>query len=334
MPLPTDSTAMAENATESPPLKFSQLPASVPFAPKMLLGTNAEKHLLIGTNGELLWLDNNFNPLGEERIPFPTPLTKACVCKDEIIGVWIDHEIQTARLAAIKIEGEIEQGVGRDEVRLNTKQSYSTAIHVKGAVWSHALTAEPLALNSIGDCYAFALWQKGIYFHSPNSEPIWSRGELSWPEIAKYKRAEELSFLHQHKGNIMAWSRGGGWAELSAENGEVIRQGVLEIPEPLTGVFYSEEGKWLLSCGDSAIRINLLEEQESASTVKLAGPINHANWSGESNSWKIAGWRQDIIWGESIAWEMRDELGIHVCKIGEAWCVLDNNGNWSKHLGK
>ncbi|MBT3771875.1 MAG: hypothetical protein HOF90_03140 [Euryarchaeota archaeon] len=308
------------------------LPAKTPFPPKMLLSVSAEKHLLIGTNGEIICLDENFASLGESKTPFPSQITKACICGDFLIGVWIDHEILTARLAALPLELDFENGVGRDEIRINTKSQSAAAIHVKGAIWSHALTAEPLALTSIEGNYAFALWNRGVYFHHPDSEAIWARGEITWEKLSKYSRGNELFHLHEYKGDIMAWSRGGGWAVLSNENGDYLEGGILELPEVLDQVFYHELGGWLLTCGDSVVRMADLSTPDVHETAKLAGPIGYAVWDIETNSWLITGWRQDMIWGEQINWTSRRELGIHISKIEGAWCVLSNSGEWSRHL--
>ena len=130
----------------------------------------------------------------------------------------------------------------------------------------------------------------------------------------------------------MAWSRGGGWAVLSNENGDYLEGGILELPEVLDQVFYHELGGWLLTCGDSVVRMADLSTPDVHETAKLAGPIGYAVWDIETNSWLITGWRQDMIWGEQINWTSRTELGIHISKIEGAWCVLSNSGEWSRHL--
>ena len=125
---------------------MAELPVNCPIAPKKLLDVGSiERLLVIGVDGDLLWLDKkNLKPMCEPANPFPGSVMHFAIVKEGFAATWIDHELRTARMAALPLNENFIQGIKKDELR-DVQRIGQTIPHVSGAIWSHLLDAEPLA---------------------------------------------------------------------------------------------------------------------------------------------------------------------------------------------
>ena len=101
----------------------------------------------------------------------------------------------------------------------------------------------------------------------------------------------------------------------------------LEIECDLEDVFNQGE-KFLLSSKDGWT----WEFENGQITVarKLRGTIQDAIFDVED--WRIISWRDDLMLrGDSIR---RADLGVQLIKKDDYWMVLDNQGNFSRHMSE
>ena len=63
---------------------------------------------------------------------------------------------------------------------------------------------------------------------------------------------------------------------------------------------------------------------------KLRGTIQDAIFDGED--WRIISWREDLMLrGESV---QRFDLGVQLIQKDDVWMVIDNQGNFSRHMSE
>jgi len=284
----------------------------------------------IDVDGGITKLSADFKPLGETCNPFPTSLSTSILSDDKLTGFWIDHELLTARLAQIDISSQLQPGISRADLRLALNSGENDNIHVRGAEWSHAMNAELMAMAQISEVICFALWKRGIYGIDLEGTELWRQESVTWPELEGLQRAEEIVSILSEGENFRFWGKGGGWALISPQDGKIVEQGILEMPQSVDQVFHDSAGGWLVLSSHSAFHYSTLDS--APSHLEFQGPVNHANWDDEISSWRITGWRQDAIIGPHPKYELRSEIGVFVDRDVDGWKVLDNSGNLSSHM--
>ena len=295
---------------------MGKLPITCPISPKKLL------------DGDLLWLDaKSLEPMCEPANPFPGSVMHTAIVKEGFASTWIDHELRTARMAALPLNENFLQGIKKDELR-DIQRIGQTIPHVSGAIWSHMLDAEPLASCSHDGGLIFGLWKRGVY-RILEGEIDWSAPMPDWNSKKSLPRDDEMITLENNNGRIYAWSKTGLWAEIDPFNGGIIDTGSIDLPGWLDCIFINENGHRIISCeSQGSLFVETLDSKPIV--LSLPGPIGDAIF--EDGIWRITGWRYDLILdGDSVEISEREELGIGIHKHEEKWLVLDNLGQWSEH---
>ena len=125
---------------------------------------------------------------------------------------------------------------------------------------------------------------------------------------------------------MYVWTRGGKYRIISLQGGKILDEKSLEIECDLENV-YSHSNRFLLSSKDGWTW-EIIDGEISVAR-KLRGTIQDAVFDG--NDWRIISWREDIMLrGESVP---RDDLGVQILKQEESWMVVDNQGQFTPHMG-
>ncbi len=290
--------------------------------------------LLVGVDGELQWLDaETLEPRSDSFRPFPSPITRSIVIEDALIGFWVEHDILAARMACLPLDGEFAQGVNKSSVRasMHSGSEYDGPVDVAGARWSHVLDAEPLGLTELAGDIAFALWKRGVYCISLDAAEKWRRPQIEWVELEGIPRGQEISGMHEVSGELYLWSRAGGWARISAEDGQTLELGTIEAPASITDTFHSSQGGWLLCTSRGHLLRFMDPEDDEVTMVDVGGPVSAAVWDEDIRAWRMCGWREDLIWSdEGMMRFERDELGVQILQQEGKWQILENLGKWSE----
>ena len=304
-----------------------------PTPPKFLL-VNEERMVQIDTEGGVCILHPlRFNALDPVRHPFPGNITNATLVGEHgLASTWVERDLSLARLALIDLREPLQSGIEMSDLRVAVDAGKSDHHHVAGAVWSHILDAEPLAICEYHGDIVFCTHHRGIYRIGPDSTEIWRRKPLIWDLLSDLPDGDVLVALVSSGDSIWAFSIGGGWAEIEGSSGNVIRKGIHQFKSSTNRVWHGSNGNWLLGLSENRMAWwNVLDE--SISVVNVNGPIQDACMV--EGDWLITGWRQDLCWRKTNLHSgpessKRPEIG---CKIvdrdSEGFWVLDNRGQWS-----
>ena len=154
---------------------------------------------------------------------------------------------------------------------------------------------------------------------------------MEWPELERIPRGEEICGMHEVDGVLFLWSRAGGWAKLSAEDGETLDIGNIEAPASITDTFHSEEGGWLLCTSRGHLLRFKNPKEDEVTLADIGGPVSAAAWDPQRKAWRMCGWREDLVWDDSgMSRFERDELGVQILQHGGTWKILENLGLWSE----
>ena len=258
---------------------------------------------------------------GHTASPFPTDITHAAMCDAGLVATWVDHELRLARMALLPLTEKLENGITKAELRLNR----NTAM-VVGATWCHIIDAEPLALCAKDDKIIFALWMRGLYCVDSQDNEVWRLPLFESKEKAP-PRSDEIAAISILEEDVVVWTRGGKYRKISLSSGEIMVEKTLEIECDLEDVFNHGE-KFLLSSKDGWTWE--FENEQITVARKLRGTIQDAVFDGDD--WRIISWRDDLMLrGDSVR---RYDLGVQLIKKDNVWMVLDNQGNFSRHMSK
>ena len=251
--------------------------------------------------------------------PFPADITHASLCDGGLIATWVEHELRLARMALLPLDEKLNDGVSKAELRLSRNTTM-----VAGSTWCHIVDAEPLALNAKDDKIIFALWMRGLYCIDSNDNEIW-RLPLFESNEKSPPRSDEIAAISILDEYIMVWTRGGKYRKITLETGEILSEKALDIECDLEEVFNHGE-KFLLSSKDGWTWE--FENDQITVARKLRGTVQDAVLDAED--WRIISWRDDLMLrGESIR---RTDLGVQLILRDGIWMVLDNQGNFSRHM--
>jgi len=277
-------------------------------------------NILVGTQGEIIKLDNEYNSVGEYVKPFPSPISEGIIIDDIWIGFWVDQEFRDSRMGALALSEEILDGESRDKLR----NSFANKSIVKpnGTLWSRILDSEPLAIGNYNSNLIFSTRNGGVYAIDIDANELWRAEIPIWPELGDIRGENEIISICGTEENIYLWSEGGGIAIINPIDGEIISTKIIEINEKISKVVFSERGKWFIIFHDG--EIGQMESFEGKLTIFNTGsPVIDAIY--DEGIWKWTGWRQDgrIEKGRELI-VPRDEIGVGI--TGDL--VITNDGKW------
>ena len=300
-----------------------ELPPKVPFHALTVI-PHKNGHLAVGIDGEFQQLDAALSPTGDVRKPFPMGVRHTCLTNDVVVATWVDHELLMARMAAFECDTPLKDGVERGDLR--TRTSIEAAIHPAGSAWSHVLDAEPLALCGHPGGFAFVLYNKGIYAMGRDAGEHWRVELPTWAELKKLPRANDIVSITHSKGQLKVWSRGGGTQSYDAGSGDLLSTGVFHYDGVLQQV-YADGIHELLVYDDGAVV--WLDEGVTMVEGKLAGPVQHAFWNEEEQTWLVAGWREELrLSTNGVERTSMTEIPVHILSVEQRVMMLLNNGEW------
>lgn len=299
------------------------LPPSVPFH-ALTIVQHPQGYMAVGIDGEFLRLDEHLAPIGEVANPFPMGVRQTCIADGVFVGTWIDHELLMARMAALDFNLPLVEGPDRGVLR--TRTTIEAAQHPKGALWSHVLDAEPLALCGHAKGFAFVLYKKGIYAMGNDAGEHWRIELPTWPELKKLPRANDIVAATLNHNSLRVWSRGGGRNTYDLQNGDLISTDVFVYDGVLQEV-YSKNQHELLVYGNGSVV--WLTAGEVRAEGQLAGPVQHAFWNENESAWRIAGWREELyLSNKGIERKTMSEIPVHILEHNGRIFLLLNNGEW------
>lgn len=307
-----------------------------PTPPRFLL-TNSARTIFIDTEGGLCLLHpQRFSALDPIRFPFPGTITNSVLLGENIlVSTWVEREISLARLAALDLNEPLQNGVELPDLRIAMDTGQIDHHHVAGAMWSHILDAEPLALCAHDNDIIFCTHHRGIYRVTSDSDEVWRRKPITWDSLDSLPDGDVIVSMMSLNHSIWVFSLGGGWAEIDAADGSVIRRGALKFKSSVNQVWIGADGEWLFGLSHSRMAW-WFSENNFIQMENVHGPIQDAKWSNEG--WLITGWREDIVWNRGatsteihpLESAPRQEIGHRILeRDGEGYWVLDNRGQWS-----
>lgn len=299
-----------------------ELPPSLPIRVNKAHEMDDGRIVAISTDGEIIVISEDLNDYSDPKIPFPAMITNSEVIGNKLIATWLSHEFREARMACLDLD-KLEAGISKAELRLS--QSTDQSPQVAGADWSRSLNAEPLAICRIPDGVAFVLWKRGIYAITENSIELWRSEHIEWGE--KLPRFDEIISVESDEDKLYIWSKGGGWKILSNIDGIEVSKGKKEFDWTIKDVFSHGENR-LFHLEDN--RLLNLAGSELKLECSIKGPIGYACFDTESSSWRIAGWRQELLINDDTQiTKENDEILVFTTKRDNHWLNLDNSGSWS-----
>ena len=301
--------------------RVSMGPSEIDFAPSSI-ARGRDIHVLTGTQGEMVKIDQTGVFQGPVVTPFPTPILDGTIIGDEWVGVWLDREFRQARMSALSIEMVWRDGSSREELRASINSLGAKEIHPSNSLWHRVLDSEPMKVGKSGDNFVFAT-VSGVYMIDTSANEIW-RGLLPrWPSISNLSAFDEIVGIIEFAGGLAIWSKAGGVSVLDPSNGLEIYSRVIDFGDSVSNVAFSDEGSWLVMLHEDSIAVmDKIEGEYSIFTT--GGPVMDAEFSG--GCWKWTGWRHDgSLTDSGVRIAERSNIGV-VILDGR---VLANDGTWS-----
>ena len=294
--------------------------SEIGFAP-IKIDSGEKIHVISGVSGQLLKVDENLNPITEVSQPFPAMITSSTIVGEKWIGVWIERELRQARMAAFDLNEEWLNGEKKADLRSN-KLNYH--LHPSSSTWSQILDSEPTALSEVDNSICFSTINRGIYRIDSESNEIWRSEIPKWKDIEKINSFDEIiGFVNTEEG-IVLFSKAGGFAIMDDE-ANIIKKGVLKMPEIITGFLYEKDEGWFIKLnGKYFATLSTLAEKPKI--YKVLGPVYDVkNIKGD---WIWTGWRHDgkLDKDGNLVILPRENIGIGI--IGNN--VLTNDGKWEE----
>lgn len=285
-------------------------------APARMIDLGPAGHLLIDVDGGLAIHHESEEILTLERIqPFPAPVAMVAHHGAHAVFVWLDYDLLIGRMAHLDLTSPLQQGVDRSTVR--TAQGIEDAPHPAGAIWSHVLDAEPVALSADEQGVLFVLSGRGIY-------------GMTWDGVERFRHpipaddGQIISVAPVPTGYRTISNSGAWW--LVGPDGGITDQGNLDPDQVLLGVYEHPIGGILVHSVSEVLWFD--HRMEPMAIISTNGPLRDAQWDDDVG-WRITGWRQDLLLSvDGVQMANRRDLGIAV-NNGK---VLTNLGQWTPFL--
>ncbi len=288
--------------------------------------------ILVGTQGEIIKMDKEYNFTGPIAKPFPSTISEGIIVDGIWAGFWVDQEFRHSRMGAFDLNEELLDGDSREKLRNSFTNKYSeiknpyghieAILKPKGALWSHILDNEPLAIGKNESNLIFSTRNGGIYSIDLDASELWRSEIPVWQELGEIRNENAIIAICSTEENIYLWSEGGGIAELNPTDGEIISTRTIEINEKITKVLFDEKGGWFIIFHDGEIgQMNSVSDK--LNIFNTGSPVIDAIY--DEGAWKWTGWRQDgkLVSGHQRV-VSRDNIGVGI--TGKL--VITNDGTW------
>jgi len=302
-------------------LRILSEPGEADFAPERI-SRGSSIHVLSGTQGELVKINRKGEQLGSVVTPFPSPIIDGLILDQVWIGIWLDREFRQARMAALPINKEWENGSSREGLRTAINSLNGSDVVPSNSLWNRVMDSEPMKMGKSGDCAVFAT-VSGVYMIDAHANEVW-RGMLPrWPSISKISAYDEIVGVVEFSGGLSIWSKAGGVSVLDPSNGLEIFSKVIDFGDSVSNVIFSDDGGWFVMLHEGSIAI--MDKIEGEHRIYRTGsPVLDAEFS--NGFWRWTGWRQDGQMSSSgVSISERGNVGIAIID-GR---VLANDGTWS-----
>ena len=296
------------------------------FTPSMV-NRNDNTIIIIGTSGELLKMNSDYEQINQCSRPFPTSIMSGIIFDDMWIGIWIDRELQDARMAGIPLDIDWEDGIGRDILRTSSSIE-NLDVMPKKSTWQKILTAEPMGLAKVGENIVFATNNKGIYMINQEGEEIWREHYPVWRDLEISPEMNPIVSIIEVDSRIVIWSAAGGVAEL-AEDRVIKRSRIFRLKDKISSVKFSEKGGWFIMMHGKSVAI-LSDIDSEPLLIETPGPVLDAYFESEKGAWKWTGWRHDgelLMKNNIFSFKQRENIGIHISSSK----ILTNDGLWEDY---
>tara|TARA_B100000287_G_C20604332_1_gene769402 strand:- start:86 stop:994 length:909 start_codon:yes stop_codon:yes gene_type:complete len=298
---------------------------SLDFTPQMV-NSNDNTIIVIGTSGELARLNFDYEYISPYSKPFPTTIMSGVLFEKIWIGIWIDRELQDARMAGIPLEINWENGIGRDILR--TSSIGDLDIRPKNSAWQKILTAEPMGLSKVGENIVFATKNKGIYMINQEGEEIWRDHYPVWRDMDISAEMNPIVSIIENDSNIVIWSAAGCVMELNQERVIEVSK-IFTLKDKISNVKFSKEGGWFVMMHGKSVAI-LKDLNDEPFIIETPGPVLDAFFEPEKGVWRWTGWRHDgemKIKDNDLLFKKRENIGIHISNSK----ILTNDGFWEDY---
>lgn len=278
--------------------------------------------IAVGVDGQLCRLDEQWNPIEAFASPFPAPIEHVIMIDDVLVATWIDRELLVARMGAIRCTEPFQQGVERGDVR--KASTIQNAIQPAGVLWAHVLDAEPLGLARHDDGFIFILWNRGVYSFNTNGVEQWRAPPPEWPDLNKIPMSQESVDICVTDSSIEIWSRAGGCHRLSKSDGTLIGTGSFVLDGSLDKVESVGLNRLLVLKNG---HIYWYKAGKIVCEATSSGPIQSIMYNEESNTWYLAGWREELELMENDfrRFDNREVVVQHIRSPDRLW-VVTNDG--------
>ena len=297
-------------------------PSEIDFAPSRI-SKGSSIHVLTGTHGEMAKINRNGELQGPTVTPFPTSIIDGVILDKIWIGIWLDVEFRQARMAALPIEMEWNDGASREDLRSSINSMGKEEVLPSNSLWHRVLDSQPMKIGKYEDKVVFTT-VSGIYMIDSDANEIW-RGLLPrWPSISNFSAFDEIVGVVEFPGGISIWSRAGGVSVLDPSNGLEIYSRVIDFGDSVSDVTFSDEGGWFVMLHEGSIAV-MDKIEGHHSLFRTRGPVLDAEFS--DGSWKWTGWRHDgSLTDSGPRVSDRGNIGVAITDGN----ILTNDGSWSR----
>ncbi len=296
--------------------------------PVLMVIRGEREHVVIHSDDSISRIDAaTLQRVSEPATPLPCEVTCGVHLGDSIVLCWVDRQHRIARMSAMP-RGSWRAGIGRDSLRLALNENRVEDTHPADAIWSHELSAEPLAMASVDGDLVFCTLERGMYRVTARSEEVWRAALPDWPLAWPGAREDIIETMRQVDEIIWVFTDTCGFAAISAEDGTILDIGRLPVTGALSMVRHDARNGWLIVVDDERL-LCLDAELRVVSEQALRRPINDAMAVGDGWAW--TGWRLDGSTGPDRVAVEHSEIGVALFSRRDAIWALRNDGDWHRH---
>ncbi len=303
------------------------VPASL-HAPVLTVIKGQNQHIIVHADDSITCLSaTTLQPLTKPTSPLPCEVTCGVHLGDRVILCWVDRTHRIARMAAMP-NSAWDSGISREQLRLALNSNRTEDTHPADSIWSHELSAEPLALAEVEGDLAFCTLDRGLYRVTIDSEEVWRAPLPEWTSAWPGSPADIIESMYSVDDVIWLFTDMCGYAALSSEDGSLLDVGRLPVSGRLSFIRHDyDKGNWLIVVDEKLLTLD--SEFHVTGELGLTRSLNDA--IPIDGGWAWTGWRLDGTTLDDSEESEHSEIGIAIFLLdGDIW-TLRNDGRWHKH---
>ena len=277
--------------------------------------------IVVGTDGGLIGL-NKKGQVTDVLRPMSNPISSSVLLDGHLIASWNLYDVDATSYMGLIPTKFFVDFRGTSEM----SRERDVGEGPEGATWWRKLEGTVESMGGAENQFVFAITGMGIYSMDFKTDDdvasvseFWRVHYPTWSLSSGSEIRDRIASILITESGVLLLSEGGEWILLSAEKGDELDRGFLNLQNPVYRAVHSNGFGTMVMTRGREIALMDCNRSRIDRIRKIPGPVLDAHADGRE--WKWTGWRHDGSFKNGqLVIRMRSEIGVGMLGVDRCIC--------------